>query len=177
VDFYLRERRGHGACGGRRRIALGKGAHSWVGITDDAPRNLQLGASSFSTLSGRDQFLDFVCGIVHCVYSVLGYAEMASEITLYSNPLAPEYIVLTYRPAKEGYLILRREGFDRVTEFFDEIAEEEVGHEQTLLWRGDGLRNGDLLAARYRQGWEVITQEWPNLQVDSKDTGNTVHAD
>ena len=118
-----------------------------------------------------------VCGGVHCVYNVLGYAELASEMTVRFDPLVPEHVVLTYRPAKAGHFVLRREGVDRTTEFFGEIPEEEVGHEQALLWQVDGLRNGELLTARYRQGWKVVTQEWPVPQVSAGGVGKTTTAD
>ncbi len=103
--------------------------------------------------------LTIICGTVQYVHHVLGYAELAPEITLRPDSLDPERVLLRYRPVRAGRLAFRRAGADRETELLDEVTREAVGQEQVLLWRAEGLEDGERIGVRYRDGWRLTTYE------------------
>ncbi len=108
-------------------------------------------------------FLAFVglCWAVYCVHGRMGYAELTSDVELRIDPLDPECIILTYLPVTAGRLIFRRTGAERETDFRNEVSVEDIGREQVLLWRAEGLSDGEVIGVRYRSGWRLATHELP----------------
>lgn len=111
-------------------------------------------------------FLAFValCWTVYCVQNRMGYAELTSDVELRIDPLDPECIILTYLPVTAGRLIFRRTGAERETDFRNEVLTEDIGREQVLLWRAEGLSDGEMIGVRYRNGWRLATHELPVSQ-------------
>ena len=95
------------------------------------------------------------------VAMTFGYAELTSEVELRIDPLDPECIILTYLPVTAGRLIFRRTGAERETDFRNEVSVEDIGREQVLLWRAEGLSDGEVIGVRYRSGWRLATHELP----------------
>ncbi len=111
--------------------------------------------------------LSGICGVVHYVHRVLGYAQLAPNITLRTDALDPERIVLSYRPVRAGRLAFRRSGPDRQTELLEEVPAEAIGKQQLLLWRAEGLSPGERIGVRYRAGWRLATHEITVARTDS----------
>lgn len=104
----------------------------------------------------------------HYLHDVMNYAKLAPGITLRHDPADSDSIILSYRPISAGRLAFRRIGADRETELFDEVPEEAVGRNQVLLWRTEGVREGDRFGVRYLHGWRLTTHE---LTVSRRDSG------
>lgn len=103
--------------------------------------------------------LTVICGTMQYAHYVLSYAELAPEITLRPDSLDPERVLLRYRPVRAGRLAFRRAGAGRETELLDEVAREAVGRERVVLWRAEGLADGERIGVRYRNGWRLTTYE------------------
>ncbi len=108
-------------------------------------------------------FLAFaaLCWIVYCVHGRMGYAELTSDVELRIDSLDPECVILTYLPVTTGRLVFRRTGAERETDFRKEVSVESIGREQILLWRAEGLSDGEVIGVRYRNGWRLATHELP----------------
>ncbi|MDZ7615483.1 MAG: hypothetical protein U1E05_00675 [Patescibacteria group bacterium] len=100
-----------------------------------------------------------LCWFAYSVHNAMSHAELSREIKFQHDPLDPECIHLAYLPVSAGRLLLRRTGRNRVTEFVHEVTRKEVGRRQVLLWRPNGLRNGERLTVFYRDGWRITTHE------------------
>ncbi|MFO0872228.1 MAG: carboxypeptidase regulatory-like domain-containing protein [Pirellulales bacterium] len=101
--------------------------------------------------------LAILAGLLYHRSTVMSYAELAESMGIARDPVDHDRLTITFQPVTAGRVGFRRRDENRDTELLDRVAVS--NSEETLQWRWSGVKPGDVVKVRYRDGWSLRTRE------------------
>ncbi len=101
--------------------------------------------------------LAILAGLLYHRSTVMSYAELADSMGIARDPVDHDRLTITFQPVTPGRVGFRRRDENRDTELLDRVAAS--NNAETLQWRWNGVRPGDVVKVRYRSGWSLQTRE------------------
>ena len=108
--------------------------------------------------------LGLACWLGSRLTAAKKYAEL-SGLRIHRDAFDPESLTVSYIPTSSGAVALWRTDKDHLpgekADLLDTVREEDVGGQRKVRWQIGDLRPGDLIRAKYRSGWSLVTEEKP----------------